>query len=117
MTTPDPLAAARAAADAAFGNLLDLQRAQYEAAREMEALGQRIGAWQAAYERALRERLDRKAPLTVAEAAALLGVSERHVARLARRGELRKVQGIGSAVRIVRADVERRLAGVGAVAD
>jgi len=96
--------AARSLADAiAGGSLADLR------AREAAAK-QAVDAWYQAYEAALAATVAALAdptPLSVRDAARALGCGETKVRELIRCGRLRRVEGLGDAVRVVRADVER----------
>lgn len=97
-------AAAREATKAVGADLPDLIELQ-------KATIERMDAWWAAYFDAMAHGPEEAPALTAKEAATRLGCSIDTVYDLAHRGTLRRVAGLGRAVRVRRDDVERLLNG------
>jgi hypothetical protein len=110
----DAAAVARAAAEAAAGDSLDNLLAQLERA------GRALVAYHAAYATALAgggglrrvgtQGVPAEPPLTLAQAAAALGVSRSKVIDLQRRGRLGRVESLRPMNRIPRGDIAALIA-------
>lgn len=102
MTLTDPAATARAIADQTAGATLAELRAQADVASRA------VDAWLSAFEAALAAQpRTLEPPLTIAQAAKALAVSDWAIREWLRLGKLRQIPGFDSPIRIERAELVR----------